>query len=196
MSGVPTDTLEFGGVGGAAGSPIAGSQLSLAQPTALKPVPPSTSADMAASDRLDWLSNRVDQSLTLVAEKRARFQKAASRIQVTTIALTGGVSLCLGLDMAGIEGPLKATAFVFGVVVTLMNAIEPYFNMRALWIEHEDAKFRLHRLRDRIDFYRAGLTHEPICAEAVLEFEKQHQDIWERVSTEWLSRRRYSNGSK
>lgn len=156
--------------------------------------PASTDDVRAWEARLQWLTACVDESLNSVAAKRIKYQAYASRIQLASIILSGIVSLCLGLDLAGFTGPLKAIAFCLVTIVTLLNAIEPFFNYRALWVGHEEAKYRLHRLKTSIGFYVAGLATEAIDPARVREFESTHQDIWDKVSNDWLIRRRHKDG--
>ena len=151
--------------------------------------------DPAAVARLKWLSGLVDSALQRVAEKRHRFQRYATKIQLATILFSGAISLCLGIDLISLQPWLKRVAFTLGVIVTVLNALEPYFNYRALWIAHEEAKYMMHRLRENLDFYLKGLEHEPVDPQKVLDFQRQYQEIWDRVSAEWLARRRQKGGT-
>jgi hypothetical protein len=151
--------------------------------------------DPAAVARLKWLSDLVDTALLRVAEKRHRFQRYATKIQLATILFSGAVSLCLGIDLISLQPWLKRLAFTLGVIVTVLNALEPYFNFRALWVAHEEAKYMMHRLRENMDFYLKGLEHEPVDPQKVLDFQRQYQEIWDRVSAEWLARRRQKGGA-
>lgn len=146
-----------------------------------------------AQRRLAWLRSKINDDIGRLKEKRHRFQRYAAIVQLATIILSGLVSILLGIDLY--EANLKRVAFVLGVIVTVLNAIEPFFNFRALWIAHEDAKYRMHRLQDTVECYAQGVSADDADPKKIEEFERERHAIWDWVSAEWLARRR-ANGDK
>jgi len=75
-----------------------------------------------------------------------------------------------------------------------MNALEPYFNYRALWIEHEEALARLYALQDRLDFYLSGAEPEDLDVQKLTEYHEQYQMIWDELSKKWIQQRKRAPG--
>jgi hypothetical protein len=109
---------------------------------------------------------------------------------VTTIALSGLATILLGLQIVGFEKYFKEIAFVLGALVTLLNALEPFFNFRALWVEHERAQANFHRLKDKISFYLVGADAEKLSLEKLEDIHDEYQKIWIRLSSAWIEYRR------
>lgn len=140
--------------------------------------------------RAAWLSKRIDSSINDARTKRRTNQTRATYVKTATIALSGAATILLGLSIGGLEEYFRQAAFVCGALVTLLNAIEPFFNFRALWVEHERALYRFHRLQDELDFYLVGRESEELNATRLNEFHEQYKQIWADLSETWLEQRR------
>ena len=81
-------------------------------------------------------------------------------------------------------------AFTLGAIVTVLNALEPFFNFRSLWVEHEEAVYRLYRLQDDFTFYLKGKQPKDLSQEKLEEFNQKYGQIWVDVSRRWLALRR------
>jgi len=106
---------------------------------------------------------------------------------------SGAATVLLGLQIEGLEPQFRSAAFVLSALVTLFSALEPFFNFRALWIEHEIALWKFYRLRDRINFYLEGLDASQISSEAVDRFHTEYQAIWNDLSQSWINYRKQEN---
>lgn len=85
--------------------------------------------------------------------------------------------------------PLKNLAFAFTAIVTVLNALEPFFNYRALWVEHERANASLYQLKDRLNFYVTGKEKTGLDISELEEFYAQYEQIWETLNQAWISQR-------
>lgn len=154
---------------------------------------PPASVQNSPNDELvkkaEWLRKRIEVSLNDVKGMKNTYQKRASYIKVISICLTGTATILLGLQISGFEPVFKDTAFVLGALVTLVNAFEPFFNYRALWIENEIGKAKFHRLKDDFDYYMAGTTPGNLNIQKLDEFQKQAQDIWTSLGSAWQEHR-------
>lgn len=144
------------------------------------------------NDQISWLLNRIDESVNYIAKKRLFFQYRASIIKIAMIFLSASITICLGLRLPQYDSELRMAAFIMGGIVTLLNAVEPFFNYRSLWIEHEEAKYKLHRLKDQIEFDLSDELQNEIKKEQVLEYQKDYHEIWDSLSNKWLQYRRLS----
>lgn len=140
-------------------------------------------------DKTKWLSDAIQEGLDRSRRKKREFKAKASIIKISTVFLSGLMTVLLGLQIQGYEDKFKMIAFVLGAIVTVLNALEPFFNFRSLWIEHEEATYRLYRLQDDFTFYLKGKKPEEVSDKKVEEFNKQYSQIWVDVSRRWLELR-------
>lgn len=147
------------------------------------------------SEKAKWLFDAIDDGLRRANNKKDRFKRKASFIKLSTLLLSGFATILLGVQIQGWEDKFKMVAFIFGAFVTMLNAVEPYFNFRSLWIEHEEVVYRLIRLKDELDFYLKGKNATEISVEEIEKFNTQYAQIWHDVSQKWLALRK-SEGLK
>lgn len=137
----------------------------------------------------DWLKAKIADGLSYVSTKRSTFRAVATRIRLVVLGLSSLITIVLGIRVAGFDDILRNIAFVLGGLATTIASVDVLFNYRALWVEHEEAKWRLHRLQDRLEFYISGCKDNPE-PQRLVEFHDAYQDIWDQLSTRWLKHRR------
>lgn len=136
------------------------------------------------------LQEEIDRALKHTRQQRRKNQKRASAIKLATLLFSAAATILLGLQFSRFEGYFKQIAFVLGAVVTLLNALEPYFNFRALWIEHEQALADFYQIKDDLSFYLGGVKPEDIDAEVLNKFHSQYQATWQQLSKAWIGYRK------
>jgi hypothetical protein len=131
--------------------------------------------DLVSAD-MDWADSR-----------KVRFRKQASRMRITTLVLTAGSTVVLGIpaipDRTSIALPMVA-------LVTLIGGLEPYFNWRSRWVLMEETQYRLNRIRDKMDYYLVTTPEADISRDRLHEFFKAQQEIWNDVSRRWIEFRK------
>lgn len=142
------------------------------------------------ADKADWLLRKIGESIVYIQAKRLNLKRWASRTRLLSMIVAGGITVALGIRWEPYEDFLRNLAFLLGAMATTLASIDLYFNYRDLWIEHEEAKWRLHRLKDRIEFYLAGTAKESVEGSVISEFHDSYQWIWDHLSTNWLALRR------
>lgn len=143
-------------------------------------------------DKADWLRNKLVESLENVGKKRNLNQRKATYVKFASIGFSGTATILLGLPVVGLEPTFRSIAFVLSALVTLLTAIEPFFNYRGLWVEHERARYRLHTLQDEFEFYMAGTEPDKISEKKLNEFHQKYLEIFIDLSTAWLEQRQGS----
>ena len=136
-----------------------------------------------------WLEETIEKSISVARLRRSQNQRKASWVKTATIILSGLATIFLGLQLSGLEKIFKEIAFVFSALVTLMTAIEPFFNWRALWVEHESALGDFHKLLDDLRYYLAGRSPEELEAKKMDSVYEDYQNVWKRVSDNWIGHR-------
>lgn len=135
------------------------------------------------------MKTKIKEGLDYVSVKRTAFQVVASRIRLVILLLAGLITIVLGIRITGWDDILRNAAFVLGGLSTTIASLDVLFNYRALWVEHEEAEWRLHRLQDRLEFYLSGCEDTP-DPQRLVEFHEAYQEIWDQLSTKWLMHRR------
>ena len=145
--------------------------------------------------KAEWLNNKIQKSISDVSKMKHDNKSRASIIKIATILLSGFATILLGLKIVGTESLFKDIAFVFGAIVTLLNALEPFYNYRALWVESEKGKARFHRLKDELDYYLAGTDPEKLDREVLNQYHRKNQEIWIYLSGAWEEQRQNSKSN-
>jgi hypothetical protein len=140
--------------------------------------------------KVKLLQGYLGSSIKDVGDKRKKNQQRATSIKVVILCLSGGATVLLGLDIGTqAQLPLKNLAFAFTAIVTVLNALEPFFNYRALWVEHERANAALYQLKDRLTFYVTGKDDTDLRISDLKEFYAQYEQIWETLNQAWIAQR-------
>lgn len=143
-------------------------------------------------EKAEWLKKQVKYGIDWTHSRKNKFKRRSTYLKVITVLISGIITVLLGLKLQGVEDMFKNIAFVLGAVVTVLNAIEPFFNFRSLWIEHEDALYKFYRLDDEIQFHLAGVDSQNLSQERLEAFNEQYQNIWKNLSQHWIELRRIS----
>ncbi len=146
-------------------------------------------------EKADWLNEKIDEAILHAKKLKRTNQKRASYVKIISVLFTGLITILLGLQIEGYAESFKAFAFVLGAFVTVINALEPFFNFRALWIEHEAALANFHRLKDSLEFYLIGLEPEKLEKNELEELNEKYQQIWVDLSRTWIEYRRGEGSS-
>jgi hypothetical protein len=156
---------------------------------------PDTSSDAVTSvrDQVVWLLNQVEESIQHIHGREMGLRRWAGSIRVVTLVLSGLVTIALGIRWPAYSELLRNVGFVLGAISTVIVSLDLYFNYRGLWVEHEEAEWRLHRLKDRIKFYLEGRTDDQLNAATISGFHESYQWIWDNLSKHWLAMRQASH---
>ena len=131
--------------------------------------------DLVSSD-MDWADSR-----------KARFRMRASCAKAAALTLTGASTVVLGIP--AIPGR-AAIALPMVALVTLISALEPFFNWRSRWVLMEETQYRLNRIRDEMDYYLVTTPAADLDRDRLHGFFTEQQDIWHDVSRQWVEFRK------
>jgi hypothetical protein len=118
-------------------------------------------APQGLPDKANWLNQRLDEAIARASAIKHTNRRRAGAIKIATMTFSSAITVLLGLDMAGLGSFFNPLALVLGGLVTLLNALDPFFNFRALWVEHEAALARFQHIKDQLGFLLAG-TEAPL----------------------------------
>jgi hypothetical protein len=75
-------------------------------------------------------------------------------------------------------------------LVTVLGALETFFNWRSRWVLMEEAQYRLNRLRDEMDYYLVATPSVELHKDRLDQFFEEQQGIWGDVSRRWIEFRK------
>lgn len=119
--------------------------------------------------------------------KRRRWSIGAIFIRLVALGLSGAATIILGLSQ--LSGT-AALGFALSAVVTLVTALEPFFNFRSRWVSADEALARWHRAEEELTLYTATRLDSALTIDAIAQFDQMRRDEWSRFSQDWLSDRR------
>lgn len=140
--------------------------------------------------KVEWLKEKFKYSIEKYRNNRFKHKKKASFIKISTIILSGLVPILLGLQIKGTEDIFKGCALIFGAIVTMLNALEPFFNFRALWLESESLQGEFYRLNEELEYYITGTPSNKWDKNEIDRFCDIYKDIWTKYSKTWMEHRR------
>jgi hypothetical protein len=152
--------------------------------------PPHVLHGNSNAEKIDFLKKRIDDSLVRAKDNRQINRRKASYIKVVVTLFSATATILLGLQIANLDSLFKSIAFILTALVTTLSALEPFFNFRSLWVEHEIALWKFYRLRDKLEFYLAGISPEEANMDKINSFYNEFQSIWNDLSTSWVSYRK------
>ena len=137
--------------------------------------------------KLDHIEKKVNEDISKINEKADKNKNKAAISNISSVLFGAGVTIFLGLQIDGVEELFKNIALILGVMVTVVNSINSFFNFRSLWIKQKVTLLHLYSLRNEIEFYKMGMEEdETVKEQEVTNFFKRYQEIWETSSDEWL----------
>jgi len=119
--------------------------------------------------------------------RKTRFRVFSSGIKLLSLAISASATIILGLQDLTLWAGL---GFALVALVTVINAVEPFFNWRSRWVLAEEAQYRFYRVKDDLDYLVATRPKEQLQIEDLDEFYKRYQENWSKFSEEWLQNRR------
>lgn len=140
--------------------------------------------------KAEQLGREIGGAIEHIKKEKRNNQRRASYIKIATVVFTASITVLLGLQVAGLENSFKSIALILGAIVTMLNALEPYFNYRTLWIEHEAALANFHGLKREYKFYMEGLPPESLSLSELGKLNDKYQQLWKQLSHSWLEYRR------
>jgi hypothetical protein len=133
------------------------------------------------------LRGRMQNSLDYMQIRKKRFRVFSSGIKLLSLAISASATIILGLQNLSLWAGL---GFSLVALVTVINAIEPFFNWRSRWVLAEEAQYRFYRVRDDLEYLVATRPKEELQMEDLADLHERYQENWKYFSEEWLENRR------
>ena len=134
-----------------------------------------------------FLLNKIRQGNDYARRKKQWFRRGASVTKLLALGLSAASTVILGLQGLDSRADL---ALPFVALVTLLGAIEPFFNWRSRWVLMEEAQYRFQRLAEDLEYLVASTAADDLTFDQLGEVFERYQTIWGDLSRSWLEHRR------
>jgi hypothetical protein len=143
--------------------------------------------DLPLTELFVKFRDQVSEAMAWTDSRKTRFRKRSSWVKIGALILSALSTIILGIQ----EIPARASiALPFVALVTTLGALEGFFNWRSRWVLMEEAQYRLHRLRDDVDFYLLSTPSTALTMERLRQLFDEQQAIWSDVSQKWIEFRK------
>ncbi|WP_228718573.1 DUF4231 domain-containing protein [Kitasatospora acidiphila] len=138
------------------------------------------------------LLEKIQQGSTYARSKKKRFRLASSALKVLTLSLSAASTIILGLQSLNFWAGL---AFALVAVVTLLGAVESFFNWRSRWVLMEETQYRFRRLADDLEYLIASTPTANLTHDQLQPIFDEYQSVWAHLGERWLQERRTLSAS-
>ena len=119
--------------------------------------------------------------------RKARFRALSSGTKVLSLVLSGSATIILGLQNLSFWAGL---GFSLVALLTVVNAVEPFFNWRSRWILAEEAQHRFYRLEEDLKNEVAATKEDDLKFEDLTKYYERYKYTWNDFAKKWLVYRR------
>jgi hypothetical protein len=148
---------------------------------------------LSTKDALTAFRRLIAADMDWADSRKIRFRRSAAMVRISALVLTAASTVVLGIGTIPARASI-ALPMVAGV--TLLSALDAFFNWRSRWVLMEETQYRLNRLRDEIDFLLVAGKSEQLTQERLQGFFVEQQLIWADVSRRWVEFRRTSQSQE
>ncbi len=141
---------------------------------------------MKIEDKLNLLQDEVQKQIDAFEQRQTRNRRIAMTYKVFTAMAGAATTVLLGINVdPGWSASLKNIALVLSALITVISAIEAFFDNRALWIRQFVTLMRLHDLKRDVQYYVAGAELAEIEIEQLNKFKERFDNVIQENIREW-----------
>ncbi|MFD0277588.1 DUF4231 domain-containing protein [Kitasatospora sp. NPDC127111] len=147
---------------------------------------------LAPADTAGHLLEKIREGNGYARTRKKRFRRASSALKVLTLSLSAASTIILGLQDLDFWAGL---GFALVALVTLLGAVESFFNWRSRWVLMEETQYRFQRLADDLEYLIASTPAGELTHDRLRPFFDEYQGVWAHLSERWLQERRALSAS-
>jgi hypothetical protein len=149
--------------------------------------PEGIPAGLSAYEAAVWLRGQIRAGLDYMRIRKKRFQRFSSGIKLLSLVISAAATIILGLQDLSFWAGL---GFSLVALVTVINAVEPFFNWRSRWVLAEEAQYRFNRVKDDLEYLVVTTPKDRLQMEDLTGLYKRYAENWDKFSEQWLENRR------
>jgi hypothetical protein len=145
---------------------------------------------MDIDERLKYLQTELDNAISRVSQKRDRERNRAFTWKVLSVSFAAAITVLLGLQVNGIlMGTFRNIALILGATITVLNAVEAFYDERSLWINRTITLTSLYTLKRDTTFYALNPAQGEEHVKTLNLFKQRFDQINENEMKSWLKLR-------
>lgn len=149
------------------------------------PVEEPSAVDL--TERITFLTSELDRQHLRFVRRRRRDKRKAFALQMATVTLSATITVLLGLRVAGTAQQVFANiALVLGALVTVLAAMEAFFDHRGLWVGRTVTVRRLENLQRQTAYQLSGGSESGMTLSLLDELLAELDEIMEDDQRAWL----------
>jgi len=155
---------------------------------------------MNIQEKFKFLESELDSRIKDFTHKRIRAKKKAFNLKLFAVVFAATVTVLLGLKVnETLSKVFQNVALILGAVITILNAVEAFYDHRSLWIRRTVTLARLYELRRDVHLCAVGSESKDMDSEskgmdagALYKFMKRYDQILSDDLNAWLKLRQDS----
>lgn len=151
---------------------------------------------MDIQHKLINLKREIDFNIVFFNKKHSRTKHRAYAIKISSVAFSALITVLLGISSGSLDIIFKNLAIVLGAVVTIINAVDAFYNYNGLWIKNTLTLSKLLELKREVEFYSSGFENDDISEEKLNKYMDELQQILREDIKQWLRIRERANNSE
>lgn len=146
---------------------------------------------MEINERLVDLEKQIGERIDDFNHKRKRDKKIAFSLKILTVVLSAMISVLLGVKVSTFFSEIfKNISLVLGSLITVVTAIDAFYNHRSLWIQRTITITQLYALQRDITNHKLGQPKPPEKNEELIDtFHERLDKILDNEVKSWLKLR-------
>jgi hypothetical protein len=144
-------------------------------------------AGLTGLELAEFVRTRFYEDRAYARSRRAVWSARATLLRLVVFGLSAVATIFLGV--AAKDG-YATVGFICTALVTVVSALEGFFNWRSRWVAAEWALARWHELEENLAMYVSSRSNGKLDDAAITEFDIQRRIVWAELSHTWISERR------
>lgn len=148
---------------------------------------------MDLNTKLQVIRTEIDFNIKFFTAKHHWTKRRATILRITSVSFSASITVLLGLNIAGLIDLFKNTAIVMGAIVTIISAVDAFYNYSSLWVKNAVTLSRLRELKREVDYYASGCEEQDLSENKLNKFMNDLQKILKEDMKQWLRVREKAN---
>jgi uncharacterized protein DUF4231 len=145
-------------------------------------------AIMDNGEKLNYLKKELDNRINVLVKKRNDAKNRSFALKILTVCFAATITILLGLKINDDWTKLfQDIALGLGAVITVLNAIEAFYDHRSLWIRRTVTLANLYDLRADLSYAIAGVDEAKIDVKVLDRFKDRYVQILQEDLKAWLN---------
>ncbi len=133
-----------------------------------------------------FMDGMIAEAIQRSDARMIRYRGASVTVRLVGILLAGSATIILGISK--LPAPANI-AFSFTAVITLVNSLEPFFNLRSIWVIQEEALAAFRGLHEELRFSIAESTAGKVDEKRLRDIFERYEQVWASSSASWIGER-------